>query len=125
MACDEDEEIQLQDKMNWIFYNTTADLSEVPEGIREFLSYVENENADDDFTKLLDKEVKNARLNEEWRSEYLKTYVNDMDMKREGYVEGEKRGRAEGEKVMQKKLLQNLMETQKITETEARKMLGI
>ena len=55
----------------------------------------------------------------------MKTYVNDMDMKREGYVEGEKRGRAEGEKVMQKKLLQNLMETQKITETEARKMLGI
>ena len=101
MTCDEDEEIQLQDKMNWIFYNTTADLSEAPEGIREFLSYVENENADDDFTKLLDKEVKNARLNEEWRSEYLKTYVNDMDMKREGYVEGEKRGRAEGEKVMQ------------------------
>ena len=125
MACDEDEEIQLQDKMNWIFYNTTADLSEAPEGIREFLSYVENETVDGDFTKLLDKEVKNARLNEEWRSEYFKTYVNDMDMKREGYVEGEKRGRAEGEKVMQKKLLQNLMETQKITETEARKMLGI
>ena len=129
MACDEDEEIQLQDKMNWIFYNTTADLSEAPEGIRKFLSYVENENADDEFTKLLDKEVKNARLNEEWRSEYLKTYVNDMDMRREGYVEGEKLGRAEGEKlgraVMKKKLLQNLMETQKITETEARKMLGI
>lgn len=102
MACDEDEEIQLQDKMNWIFYNTTADLSEAPEGIRKFLSYVENENADDEFTKLLDKEVKNARLNEEWRSEYLKTYVNDMDMRREGYVEGEKRGRAEGEKVMKK-----------------------
>ena len=133
MACDEDEEIQLQDKMNWIFYNTTADLSEAPEGIREFLSYVENEIVDGDFTKLLDKEVKNARLNEDWRSEYLKTYVNDMDMRREGYVEGEKRGRAEGkkrgraegEKVMQKKLLQNLMETQKITEAEAKNMLGI
>ncbi len=97
MACGEDDEIQLQNKMNWIFYNTTANLSEVPEGIREFLSYVENENADDDFTKLLDKEVKNARLNEEWRLEYLKTYVNDMDMKREGYVEGEKQGRAEDE----------------------------
>ena len=27
----------------------------------------------------------------------MKTYVNDMDMNREGYVEGEKRGRAEGE----------------------------
>ena len=90
MACDEDEEIQLQDKMNWIFYNTTADLSEAPKGIREFLSYVENETVDDDFTKLLAREVKNARLNEDWGSEYLKTYVNDMDMRREGYVEGEK-----------------------------------
>ena len=133
MACDEDEEIQLQDKMNWIFYNTTADLSEAPKGIREFLNYVQTETVEDDFTSQLDKEIKQARLNEEWRSEYLKTYVNDMDMRREGYVEGEKRGRAEGEKlgkaegemVMQKKLLQNLMETQKITETEARKMLGI
>ena len=125
MACDEDEEIQLQDKMNWIFYNTTADLSEAPEGIREFLNYVENETVDDDFTKLLDKEVKNARLNEDWRAEYLKTYVNDMDMRREGYIEGEKRGRAEGEKVTQKKLVQKLMESQKITEIEARKMLGI
>ena len=46
-----------------------------------------------------------------------------------GRAEGEKRGRAEGEKLgaeaMQKKLLQTLMETQKITETEAKKMLGI
>ena len=125
MACDEDEEIQLQDKMNWIFYNTTADLSEAPEGIREFLSYVENETVDDDFTKLLAREVKNARLNEDWGSEYLKTYVNDMDMRREGYIEGEKRGRAEGEKDTQKKLVQKLMESQKITEIEARKMLGI
>ena len=133
MACDEDEEIQLQDKMNWIFYNTTADLSEAPGGIREFLNYVGNEIVDDDFTKLLDKEVKKARLNEEWRSEYLKTYVNDMDMRREGYIEGEERGRAEGERLgekrgaeaAQKKLLQNLMVSQKITEVEARTMLGI
>ncbi len=129
MACDENEEIQLQDKMNWIFYNTTADLSEAPEGIREFLNYVQTETVEDDFTSQLDKEVKQARLNEEWRSEYLKTYVNDMDMRREGYVEGEKSGRIEGEKLgaeaMQRKLLQRLMDTQKITEAEAKKMLGI
>ena len=103
MTCDEDESIQLHDKMNWIFYNTTADLSDAPEGIKEFLDYVENEHAEDEFTRLIDKEVKNARLNEEWRSEYLKTYVNDMDMRREGYIEGEKlgleRGKAEGEKL--------------------------
>ena len=129
MTCDEDESIQLHDKMNWIFYNTTADLSEVPEGIGKFLSYVENEAAEDEFTRLLDKEVKNARLNEEWRSEYLKTYVNDMDMKREGYLEGEERGKIEGEKLgrnaREQELLQNLMNTMHLTETEAREKLGI
>jgi len=51
-----------------------------------------------------------------------------MDMRREGYVEGEKRGRAEGKKrgrAEGEKVMQNLMETQKITEAEAKKMLGI
>ena len=46
-----------------------------------------------------------------------------------GRIEGEKRGRIEGEKLgaeaMKKKLLHRLMETQKITEAEAKKMLGI
>ena len=46
-----------------------------------------------------------------------------------GRAEGEKRGRIEGEKLgaeaMKKKLLHRLMETQKITEAEAKKMLGI
>ena len=141
MACDEDENIQLHDKMNWIFYNTTADLSEAPEGIKEFLNYVENEKAEDEFTRLLDKEVKNARLNEEWRAEYLKTYVNDMDMKREGYLEGEEHGKAvgkrlgkaEGEKLglergrseREQELLQNLMNTMHLSEAEAREKLEI
>ena len=137
MACDEDESIQLHDKMNWIFYNTTADLSEAPEGIKKFLSYVENEHAEDEFTRLLDKEVKNARLNEEWRSEYLKTYVNDMDMRREGYLEGEEHGKAEGKRLgiaegemlgrnaREQELLKNLMHTMNLTETEAREKLGI
>ena len=121
MACDEDESIQLHDKMNWIFYNTTADLSEVPEGIKKFLNYVENEHAEDEFTRLLDKEVKNARLNEEWRSEYLKTYVNDMDMRREGYIEGEKfgieRGKAEGERERDRTLINQWLQKGKaITE---------
>ena len=77
------------------------------------------------MTRLLDKEVKNARLNEEWRSEYLKTYVNDMDMKREGYLEGEERGLERGRSEREQELLQNLMNTMHLTETEAREKLGI
>ena len=55
---------------------------------------------------MLDKEVKNARLNEEWRSEYLKTYVNDMDMRREGYIEGEKQGELERDRTLINQWLQ-------------------
>ena len=121
MTCDEDDSIQLHDKMNWIFYNTTADLSDAPEGIKRFLGYVETEAAEDEFTKLIDKEVKNARLNEEWRSEYLKTYVNDMDMRREGYIEGEKFGiecgKAEGERERDRTLINQWLQKGKaITE---------
>ena len=51
----------------------------------------------------------------------MKTYVNDMDMKREGYLEGEERGKAEKEH----ELLQNLMHTMHLTEAEAREKLGL
>ena len=66
------------------------------------------------------------------RSEVTKSMVLDYTWERreeliraEEYEDGKREGYAEGEKVTQKKLLQNLMETQKITETEARKLLGI
>ena len=55
----------------------------------------------------------------------MKTYVNDMDMRREGYevgiAVGEKRGKAEA----LKELLHNLMESQNISEEEAKKLLKI
>ena len=78
-------------------------------------------HAEDDFTYQLDREVRQARLNEEWRAEDMKTYVNDMDMRREGYEEGEKRGISETEK----RLLQNLIQAEKIPEEKAKEMLGI
>ena len=59
----------------------------------------------------------------------MKTYVNDMDMRREGYLEGEeigeKRGKAAGRAETLTELLHNLMETQNISEAEAKKMLKI
>ncbi|MDD5853075.1 MAG: hypothetical protein PUD03_03115 [Lachnospiraceae bacterium] len=63
----------------------------------------------------------------------MKTYVNDMDMRREGYLEGEERGKVEGEKLglergrseREQELLQNLMNNMHITESEAREKLGM
>lgn len=94
-----------------------------------FLQYVETDDAVDDFTRLLEREVRTARLNEEWRSEYLKTYVNDMDMRREGYEEGilagEEQGRKQGRAETLKELICNLMESEHISEEEAKKLLKI
>lgn len=94
-----------------------------------FLQYVETDDAADDFTRLLEREVRTARLNEEWRSEYLKTYVNDMDMRREGYEEGilagEEQGRKQGRAETLKELICNLMESEHISEEEAKKLLKI
>ena len=66
------------------------------------------------------------------RSEVTKSMVLDYTWERreeliraEEYEDGKREGYAEGEKDTQKKLVQKLMESQKITEIEARKMLGI
>ena len=66
------------------------------------------------------------------RSEVTKSMVLDYTWERreeliraEEYEDGKREGYVEGEKDTQKKLVQKLMESQKITEIEARKMLGI
>ena len=55
----------------------------------------------------------------------MKTYVNDMDMRREGYIEGEKLGLERGRSEREQELLQNLMNTMHLSEAEAREKLEI
>ena len=80
-----------------------------------------------DYTWERREELIRAEEYEDGKREGLE--IGRAEGEKRGRAEGEKRGRAEGEKLgaeaMQKKLLQTLMETQKITETEAKKMLGI
>ena len=53
--------------------------------MRNMLKYIQTGTASDIATEFLDKEVKEARLKEEWRAEYMLTLVHDIDMRREGY----------------------------------------
>ena len=39
-------------------------------------------------TEVIDNEVKEARLKEEWKAEYMLTLVHDKDVYRDGYDEG-------------------------------------
>ena len=80
-----------------------------------------------DYTWERREELIRAEEYEDGKREGLE--IGRAEGEKRGRAEGERRGRIEGEKLgaeaMQKKLLQKLMETQKITEAEAKKMLGI
>ena len=99
--------------------------------INEAIDYcIEHHIMETFFRENRSEVTKSMVLDYTWeRREELIRAEEYEDGKRDGYVEGEKRGRAEGEKLgaetTQKKLLQTLMETQKITEAEARKMLHL
>ena len=71
-----------------IFYNTTASLKDIPPKLRSMLQYIEIGTVTDDATKLLDSEVTEARLKDEWRTEYMLTIVHDRDVFVDGYDSG-------------------------------------
>ena len=124
-------------------YDEAAYEEELEVAINEAIDYCVKHHIMEEFFRENRSEVtKSMVLDYTWeRREELIRVEEYEDGKREGLeigrAEGEKRGRAEGERrgriegeklgaeAMQKKLLQKLMETQKITEAEAKKMLGI
>ena len=124
-------------------YDEAAYEEELEVAINEAIDYCVKHHIMEEFFRENRSEVtKSMVLDYTWeRREELIRAEEYEDGKREGLeigrAEGEKRGRAEGERrgriegeklgaeAMQKKLLQKLMETQKITEAESKKMLGI
>ena len=120
-------------------HDDTEYMEDLENAINEAIDYcIEHHIMETFFRKNRSEVTKSMVLDYTWeRREELIRAEEYEDGKRDGYIEGEKRGRAEGEKMgradgeklgaeaMQKKLLQTLVETQKITETEARKMLNL
>ena len=112
-------------------HDDTEYMEDLETAINEAIDYcIENHIMENFFKENRNEVTKSMVLDYTWeRREELIRAEEYEDGKREGYAKGiaagTSQGRAEGEKVTQKKLLQNLMETQGITETEARKMLGI
>ena len=120
-------------------YDEAAYEEDLEKAINEAIDYCVKHHIMEEFFRENRNEVtKSMVLDYTWeRREELIRAEEYEDGKREGYAagisqgraEGEQRGRTEGEKLgaeaMQKKLLQKLMETQKVTEAEAKKMLGI
>ena len=96
--CKEDSKISLEDGTEKVFLCTKGNLDDISPELKQLLAYVSGEAPDGDFSKRLDIAVKGARMNPQWRKEYmdLQDYVDEA--REEGRAEGRKEGRAEGRK---------------------------
>ena len=85
--CKDISEISLMDGRKILVYNTKGTKVNVTKETLSFLEYIETNKASDEYTERLNKDIATARLNKEWRVEYMKTLLHDSDVKREGRVE--------------------------------------
>jgi predicted transposase/invertase (TIGR01784 family) len=78
------EDISLGDGRKILIYNTKGTVINVDKDTENFLRYIETGRVSDDYTDGLEQAVSIARCNKEWRVEYMKTFVHDADVRREG-----------------------------------------
>lgn len=93
--CEEDAGIRINDGATRVFYNCSYKGDDVPEDIRELYCYIETGTCSNDLTERIDEAVVAARMNEEWRSAYMKEITVLMDAREEGRQEEQKKTEAE------------------------------
>lgn len=82
-----DEHFSLGDGRKILLFNTKGTRVNVTQRVKEFLDYIETKKSTNSFTDKVDAAVNKARQNKEWRLEYMKTLLHDMDIREEGREE--------------------------------------
>lgn len=90
--CKEDKNLFLKDGTTKIFLNAKGTMDDVSPELKAFLDYVAGKRSNDLFVDELEKAVKTARKNREWRHEYMTLLMRDQ----ENMEIGREEGRAEG-----------------------------
>lgn len=119
--CKEIEDFPLEDGAVTIFFNCKGDIGEAPKATAALLEYVKSGKVSDDTTANIEKAVKAARYNKEWRTEYMRRSLFELDARREGIAVGEELGEKRG-KV---KLLIAMVKDGEVEILSAAKRLGI
>jgi len=96
--CTDEPQIELANGTTKIFCNSCYTGEDIPQGLRDFYNYLKNHIVTNKLTARIESAVKEARLNEKWRSQYMKEKLIFMDYKEEGRAEGFAEGRAEERK---------------------------
>ena len=89
-TCQQNPQINLNDKAYKIIYNASAYAKEKDEKIRAFLHFIKtNEPGNDDFSNRISSIVENIKHNKEFRRIYAAMNLHDRDLIREATKEGE------------------------------------
>jgi len=107
--CREDTNISMGDEAVKIFLNAGGCMDDVSVELKAFLDYAAGRDVDDAFVQELDKAVKEAKKNREWRHEYMTLLMRDQFNIEQGIEQGIKQGIEQGENRLSQ-LVARLME---------------
>ena len=69
----------MKDGTTKIILNAMGTADDIDPKLKAFLDYVAGKPATDDYTKKLEDAVKKARLNKEWRRQYMTMMMSDLE----------------------------------------------
>lgn len=88
--CKEDKSLSLGDETTKIFLNADSNMDDVSKELRAFLDYVAGKKPEDTYVKKLEEAVKKARLNKEWRHEFMTLLMRERVAAEKGREEERK-----------------------------------
>lgn len=90
--CKEEDGLALGDETTKIFLNASSQKDDVSKELRAFLDYIRGERTDDSFVRELEKAVKEAKKNREWRREFMTLLMRDQENYERGIEQGVEQG---------------------------------
>lgn len=119
--CTEDKEIALGDGAHIVYLNTKGKLDDVSPELKRFLDFVGKNRVSkgDAFIETLDRKVKEAKKNTQWRHEFMML----ITIEDEKFAEGKAEGRREAQREERHAIYERLI-TRGMSPQEAADMTG-
>ena len=94
--CSENTKIHLADGITKIILNSKAAEEEVNPALKSFLQYMNGKTSADGFIQKIEQRIKEVKMSEELRREYMLINSFERDARHEGWKDGIAQGRSEG-----------------------------
>jgi predicted transposase/invertase (TIGR01784 family) len=123
--CLENKDLELKDGTRKIFLNAAGDNTGISKDLANFLDYLADKGANDEYTLMLEHEVIKVKNSEEWRREYMTLEMKIDEEREQAREEGEERGKEIGVAQQRVSSIDNLVISLHLTVESACKAIGI